>query len=193
MMNVYATLKPGVTLAEAQADLNQIAKRLQVAYPDDYPSAKGYEIGLRPVHEELSHDIRPVLIVLAAAVGLLLLLACANVTGIMVSRMLARTRELAVRTILGAGRSRILRGMITEGIMLAILGGIAGLVLAYWSVGLLVSFTSKFTSLASQLSFTPEAIAFCFLLSLACGVVIGLVPSIGVRLLTACSPWREAM
>ena len=182
MMNVYATLKPGVSLAEAQADLNQIAKRLQTAYPDDYPAAKGYEIGLRPVHEELSHDIRPVLIVLAAAVGLLLLLACANVTGIMVSQTLARTRELAVRTILGAGRNRILRGMITEGIMLAIFGGLVGLILAYGSVGLLVSFTSKFTSLASQLSFTPKAIVFCFLLSAVCGLVIGLVPSVGARL-----------
>jgi len=181
MMNVYATLKPGVTLAEAQTDLNQIAKRLQVAYPDDYPIAKGYEIGLRPVHEELSHDIRPVLIVLSAAVGLLLLLACTNVTGIMVSRMLARTRELAVRTILGAGRNRILRAMITEGIMLAIFGGLAGLIFAYGSLGLLVSFTAKFTSLASQLSFTQGAIVFCLLLSLACGVVIGMAPSIGVR------------
>ncbi len=181
MMSMYATLKPGVTLAEAQADLNQIAKRLQTVYPDDYPSAKGYEIGLRPVHEELSHNIRPVLIVLSAAVGLLLLLACANVTGIMVSRMLSRTRELAVRTILGAGRNRILRGMVTEGILLAIFGGLAGLMLAYASLGLIVGLTAKLTSLASQLSFTPEAIAFCLLLSLACGVVIGMAPSIGVR------------
>ncbi len=181
MMNVYATLKPGVSLAEAHADLNQIAKRLQTAYPDEYPSAKGYEIGLLPVHEELSHDIRPVLIVLASAVGLLLLLACANVTGIMVSRMLARTQELTVRTILGASRSRILRGLVTEGVMLAILGGVAGLTLAYLSVGLLVSFASKFTSLASQLTFTPLVFAFCFLLSIACGVVIGMVPTIGVR------------
>jgi putative ABC transport system permease protein len=181
MMNVYATLKPGVTLAEAQADLNQVANRLRIAYPDDYPSAKGYEIGLRPVHEELSHDIRPVLIVLSAAVGLLLLLACANVTGMMVSRMLARSRELAVRTILGAGRNRILRGMVTEGIVLAIFGGVAGLMLTYGSVGLLAGLTAKFTSLSSQLSFTPEVIAFCLLLSLACGVVIGMAPSIGVR------------
>jgi putative ABC transport system permease protein len=181
MMNVYATLKPGVSLAEAQADLSQIAKRLQASYPDDYPSAKGYDVGLRPVHEELSRDIRPVLIVLAVAVGLLLLLACANVTGIMVSRMLARTRELTVRTILGASRSRILRGMITEGVMLAIFGGMVGLILSYWSVGLLVSFAAKFTSLASQLTFTPQVIAFCFLLSVGCGVVIGVVPSIGVR------------
>jgi putative ABC transport system permease protein len=181
MMNVYATLKPGVTLAAAQADLNQIAKRLQTAYPDDYPKAKGYEIGLRPVHEELSHDIRPVLIVLSAAVGLLLLLACANVTGIMVSRMLARTHELAVRTVLGAGRNRILRGMITEGVMLAISGGLAGLIFAYGSLGLLTSFTARFTSLASQLTFTPETAAFCLLLSLACGVVIGTAPLVGVR------------
>ncbi len=104
MMNVFATLKPGVTLAEAQADLNRHRERLQNTYPDEYPQAKGYEISLQPVHEELSRDIRPVLIVLAAAAGLLLLLACANVTGIMVSRMLARTRELTVRTILGASR-----------------------------------------------------------------------------------------
>ena len=92
-----------------------------------------------------------------------------------------RTRELTVRTILGASRSRILRGMITEGIMLAIFGGFIGSILAYWSVGLLVSFTSKFTSLASQLTFTPQVIALCFLLSVACGVVIGIVPAIGVR------------
>jgi putative ABC transport system permease protein len=183
MMNVYATLRPGVTLAAAQADLNQIAKHLQTAYPDDYPTAKGYEIGLKPVHEELSHDIRPVLIVLSAAIGLLLLLACTNVTGIMVSRMLARTHELAVRTVLGAGRNRLLRSMITEGIMLAVAGGVAGLIFAYGSLGLLVSFAAKFTSLASQLAFTPEAIAFCLLLSLACGVVIGMAPSIGVRLM----------
>ena len=121
------------------------------------------------------------LIVLAAAIGLLLLLACANVTGIMVSRVLARTRELTVRTILGASRSRIARSLITEGIMLAVLGGVIGLVLAYWSMGLVVNFTSKFTSLASQLHFTPQVIAFCFLLSVGCGIVIGLVPAIGVR------------
>ncbi|HEY2471486.1 MAG TPA: ABC transporter permease [Terracidiphilus sp.] len=183
MMNVYATLKPGVSLTEVKADLNQIAKHLQTMYPNDYPPAKGYEIGIDPVHEELSRDIRPVLIVLAVAVGLLLLLACANVTGIMISKMLARTHELTIRTMLGAGRSRILRGMVTEGVMLAALGGLVGLFLAYLSMGLLVNFASRFTSLASQLAFTPGAIFFCFLLSLTCGTVIGFVPSIGMRYL----------
>ena len=97
------------------------------------------------------------------------------------SRVLARTRELTVRTILGASRNRIVRSLITQGIMLAIFGGMIGFVFAYWSVGLLVNFASKFTSLASQLHFTPQVIAFCFLLSVGCGVVIGLVPAIGVR------------
>jgi len=181
MMNVYATLRPKVTLAEAQADLNQVADHLRTTYPDDYPSAKGYEIRLQPVHEELAHDIRPVLVVLAAAAGLLLLLACANVTGIMMSRVLARTRELTVRTILGASRKRITRSLITEGVMLALLGGSIGWVLAYSSLGLVVRFTSKFTSLASQLQFTPQVALFCVLLSLGCGLVVGGGPALGVR------------
>jgi putative ABC transport system permease protein len=181
MMSVYATLKTGVSLDEARTDLNRVAKHLQAAYPDHYPSAKGYEIGIEPVHKELSQAIRPVLIVLSAAVGLLLLLACANVTGIMVSKIIARAHELTVRTMLGAGRSRILRGLVTEGVMLGIAGGLVGLGLAYLSVGLLVSFTSKYTSLASQLAFTPGAMIFCLLLSVVCGIIIGLVPSAGVR------------
>ncbi len=181
MMNVFATLKPGVKLEQAQADLSEIAKGLQAKYPRNYSADKGYDIGLKPVHEELAHDIRPVLIVLAAATGLLLLLACANVTGIMLSRILARTRELTVRTILGASRSRITRSFITEGILLSGCGGIAGLLFAYWSLDVLVRFTSRFTSLASQLQFSPQVIAFCFLVSIICGVVVGLIPALGVR------------
>jgi len=181
MMNVFATLRPGVTMAAAQADLNRIAENLKKTYPEEYPQAKGYEISLQLVHEELSRGIRPVLIVLSAATGLLLLLACANVTGIMMSRVLARTRELTVRTILGASRNRIVRSLITEGILLAMFGGLVGWVLAYSSLGLLVSFTSRYTSLASQLQFTPQIGAFCFLLSVGCGVAIGLLPALGVR------------
>ena len=183
MMSVFATLKPGVTLADAQADVNQIADRLRQQYPDEYPSEKGYDIQLTRVHEELAHGIRPVLIVLAAAIGLLLLLACANVTGIMVSRVLSRTRELTVRTILGASRTRITRSLITEGLMLAILAGSIACVLAYSSLGLLVNFTSMFTSLASQLRFTPQVVGFCLLLSVFCGIVVGGVPALGVRYL----------
>ena len=99
----------------------------------------------------------------------------------MVSRVLARTRELTVRTILGASRNRIVRSLITEGVLLAMFGGLVGWVLAYSSLGLLVSFTSRYTSLASQLQFTPQVGAFCFLISVGCGVAIGLLPALGVR------------
>jgi predicted permease len=181
MMQVFATLRPGVTLAQAQDDINQIAEGLSKKYSDDYPAAKGYHVNLAPVHQELTRDIRPVLTVLAAATGLLLLLACSNVAGIMLSRMLARTRELTVRTILGASRVRIVRSFVTEGVLLAAFGGLVGFGLAYWSLDVLVNFTSRFTSLASQLQITPQVIAFCVVLSVACGVVVGLVPTLAVR------------
>ena len=181
MMEVFATLKPGVTLAQAQIDMSQIADSLRKKYPDDYPATKGYVIHLAPVHQELTHEIRPVLTVLTAATGLLLLLACSNVAGIMLSRMLARTRELTVRTILGASRTRIVRSFVTEGVLLGAFGGVLGFVLAYWSLDILVNFTSRFTSLASQLHMTPQVILFCVTSSVACGVLVGLVPALAMR------------
>lgn len=181
MMDVFATLKPGVTLVQAQADISHIAEGLQKKYPDDYPAAKGYAVSLAPVHQELTRDIRPVLVVLAAATGLLLLLACSNVAGIMLSRMLARTRELTVRTILGASRARIVRSFVTEGVLLAAFGGALGFAFAFSSLDVLVRFTARFTSLASQLQITPQVIAFCLVLSVACGVVVGLVPALALR------------
>ncbi len=181
LMSAFATVKPGVSLAQAEADLRKIAERLRTTYPDAYPSAKGYDIAIVPVHEQLSRGIRPVLIALAAAAGLLLLLACSNVAGLMLSRILGRSRELTVRTVLGASRTRIVRSFVTEGILLAGLGGIGGLLLALWSLDVVVRFTAKFTSLSSELRISLPVIAFCFLLSIACGFVIGLVPAIGLR------------
>ena len=181
MMEVFATLKPGVTLAQAQADMSRIAEGLRKKYPDDYPAAKGYAVSLAPVHQELTRDIRPVLTVLAAATGLLLLLACSNVAGILFSRMLARTRELTVRTILGASRSRIVRSFVTEGVLLAAFGGVLGFALAFSSRDVLVHFTARFTSLSSQLQITPQVILFCLISSMACGVVVALVPALAVR------------
>jgi putative ABC transport system permease protein len=181
MMWVFATLKPGVSLTKAEADLHGIAQQLRAAYPEAYPATKGYDIALAPVHEELTTDIRPVLIALTAASLLLLLLACSNVAGLMLSRILARSRELAVRSALGASRTRIVRSFITEGVLLAGAGGALGLLLAFWSIDILVPFTSKFTTLASELRIGPEVIAFCFLLSIACGFAVGFVPAIGLR------------
>jgi putative ABC transport system permease protein len=181
MMNVFATLRPGVTLAQAQNDLREIADKLRTSYPEAYPAAKGYDIALQPVHQELTSGIRPVLAVLAAAAALLLLLACSNVAGLMLSRMLSRTRELTIRTVLGASRSRIIRSFVTEGILLAAGGGVLGLLLAFWSLDVVVRFASKYTSLSSQLHISAQEVAFCVGLSIVCGVVIGLVPTLSVR------------
>ena len=179
LMSAFGTVKPGVSLAQAEADLRGIAERLRSKYPGAYPAAKGYDIAIVPVHEQLSRDIRPVLIALATAAALLLLLACSNVAGLMLSRILGRSRELTVRAALGASRTRIVRSFVTEGILLAILGGVGGLLLAFWSLDIVVRFTAKFTSLSSELRISPQVIAFCFLISIACGVVIGLLPAIG--------------
>jgi putative ABC transport system permease protein len=181
MMNVFATLKPGVSLRQAGDDLHGIARQLRSAYPEAYPASKGYDISIAPVHEELTTRIRPVLIALGAAGLLLLVLACSNVAGLMLSRFLSRSKELTVRSALGASRGRIVRSFITEGILLAGAGGLVGLLLAFWSLNYFVPFTSQFTTLASELRIGPAAVGFCFALSLACGFAIGFLPAIGVR------------
>ncbi|HKD86568.1 MAG TPA: ABC transporter permease [Terriglobales bacterium] len=181
MMTVFATLKPGVTLPEAEDDLRGIAKHLRSAYPESYPAAKGYDIAILPVHEQLTSKIRPVLIGLGAAAFLLLLLACFNVAGLMLSRILSRSKELMVRAALGASHGRIVRSFLTEGMLLACAGGVLALVLAFWSVDVLVPFSARFTTLASELRIGPQAIAFCFVLSILCGFVIGFMPAIGMR------------
>ena len=125
--------------------------------------------------------IRPVLLALGAAALLLLLLACSNVAGLMLSRLLSRSKELTVRAALGASRARIVRSFVTEGMLLAIAGGALGLLLAFWSIDVLVPFAAHFTTLASELRMGPDVIAFCFALTIACGLVIGFVPAIGLR------------
>lgn len=181
MMSVFATLKPHVSLHQAEDDLHGIAAQLRASDPDAYPASKGYDITVLPVHEQLTRDIRPVLIALGAAAFLLLLLACSNVAGLMLSRLLSRSKELTVRAALGASRARIVRSFITEGMLLAGAGGVLGLVLAFWSLEYLVPFTSQFTTLASELRMGPAAVVACVALSIGCGFVIGFIPAIGVR------------
>jgi putative ABC transport system permease protein len=181
MMDVYATLKQGATLKQAESELHTIASRLRSSYPKEYPAAQGYDAGLKPVREELTHDVRPVLIALSAATTLLLLLACANVAGLVLGRMLARGKELALRSALGASRARMLRSFITEGVVIAAAGGVVGMFLAYWGLSVVVQFVAGFTSLSSLLKIDWKVGAFCALLWVVCGIVIGLVPSIGGR------------
>src|SRR5580693_6122384 len=119
MMEVFGRLRPGVTVAQANADVSTIAAGLKAAYPKSYPENAGYTSAATPLQEELTKEARPTLLLLLGAAAFVLLIACANVANLTLARMAKRERELAVRSALGAGRSRLLRQLLTESFLMA--------------------------------------------------------------------------
>ena len=160
MMEVFGRLKPGVTVTQASADAATIAAGLKAAYPKSYPENVGFTSSATPLQEELTKEARPTLLVLLGAAAFVLLIACANVANLTLARMSRRERELAVRSALGAGRSRILRQLLTESFLLAIVGGVLGLLFAYGSLELITDFvgTADATSARSAHRFASLAI-----------------------------------
>ncbi len=174
-MNAIAKLKPGVTLAQARADMDHVAENLAKAYPD---ADKGTGIALLSLKENMVGDISSSLLLLLGAVGFLLLIACANVANLMLARATGRTREFAIRAAMGASRGRMIRQMLTESILLGTAGGALGLGVAYLGAKAILKVVPDV--LPHALAIKPDSHVLLFTLgtSLVVGVLFGLVPAL---------------
>jgi predicted permease len=181
MMTVFGRLKAGVPLEQAQADLSNIAGNLQAAYPDSYPKNEGYAAQVVRLDDELTRRARPTFLILLATAGLVLLIACANVANLCLARVLQRQHEVAMRTALGASRARLIRQLLTESILLSLIGGALGLLIAYWGLPLLVTFAARFTNRTGEISIDFSVLLFTMLISLGTGLVFGLIPALSFR------------
>jgi putative ABC transport system permease protein len=177
-ISVVARLKPGVTLDAARADMDAIAARLAQDYPD---TNSNLGVRVESLHESfVGRDLTRALIVLAGAVAFVLLIACANVANLLLSRGAARQREIAVRTALGAGRGRLFRQLLTESVLLAFAGGIAGVLLGSWGLQVLLAATPDNLARVDAVRIDASVLLFSAALTLTTGIIFGVAPALQV-------------
>jgi len=170
----FGRLKPGVTIGQAQTEMEIIARQLEQAYPD---TNKGRSIRLESLHQTLVGGHREVLYPLFGAVGFVLLIACTNIANLLLVRASTRHKEIAIRSSLGAGRFRLVRQMLTESVLLAVMGGGLGLLLATWGIRLFLSLTPAWFAQNYQIGLDARVLAFTLGLSLFTGIAFGLAPA----------------
>jgi putative ABC transport system permease protein len=172
----FARLRPGVTLAQAQSDLAGVTAAFKDAHPGNYRT--GFSAMLRPLQAEIVGDTGRPLLILLGAVGVVLLIACANVSNLLLARAASRRKEIALRTALGASRGRLVRQLMTESVLIALAGGALGLAIASWGVDLLIGLAPDTIPRLREVAVDWRVVAFTALASLATGVLFGIVPAL---------------
>ena len=179
MMRAFARVKPGVTKEKVGADLAVVAAGLQTSYPEVYRETDGYRTIAIPLEEELTRSFKTTLLVLLGTAGFVLLIVCASVANLTLARMVRREREIAIRSVLGASRTRLVRQLLTESTLLALIGGLLGVAFASWGLDLLIAYAERFTPRAAEIGIDRNVLLFTFLISVATGLVFGSVPALG--------------
>jgi predicted permease len=176
-----ARMAPGLTIADAQRRVDALVQSLRRAYPADYPPRSDWRVRLVPLKDIVVGDVRQPLVFLLGAVGLVLLVGCANVANLLLARATTRGREMAVRQALGGAPSRLMRQLLTESIVLSVLGGIAGIALVIAAKGTLVRLIPDTVPRVNDITIDWGVLAFAFLASLVAGAMFGLAPVLYVR------------
>ena len=180
-LQVFGLLKPGAAPATAAIEVATVGQRWTQDFPQVYRPGTGFQARTASVLEQLTSGAREMLLILLGTTGLVLLLACANVANLTLARMLRRDRELAMRTALGAGRWRLVRQLLTESTLLALAGGIVGVVFAWSTVDMLTRFVGRFTARTGEVDLDPGVMAFTLFVSIVTGLVFGTFPALASR------------
>ena len=171
-------LRPGLTLEQAQAKLTAMAAGVRHDFPNDYPTRSNWSVAVQPLRESLVGGVRPMLLVLMAAVALIVLIACVNIANLLLARASGREREMAVRLALGASRGRVIRQMLTESLLLSLLAGAAGVLTAWAGMGFLLRLVPAGIPRLQEVGIHWGVLAFSLGTSLGAGLLFGLVPAI---------------